>query len=139
MEKQHCFYVDEKKNRCFHLTAHEATKTAWTLHWQNQATHPGWTSITYPRRPALSSIKVPWFSEVSCKVGFDVQVVQSITSFFVELFGGVFHVYPFRNCLMLQKNLAMVTTISTPVIFSAPEPLVSHNQAQKVRLLRMDV
>ena len=27
-KKFHCFYVDAKKNRCFHLTAHEPTKTA---------------------------------------------------------------------------------------------------------------
>jgi len=112
MEKVPLFLRRRKKNRCFHLTAHEATKTAMD---SSLASGLDFHHLPPPTRLVID--KSPLVS-TNCHAR-SVSVVQSITSFFcgAQVFGGVFHVYPFAKLFDASENLAMVTTISTPVIF----------------------
>ena len=119
MEKVPLFLRRGKKNRMQTWQLMKQPKRPWTLHWQNQATHPGWTSITYPRRPALSLIKVPWFQPSVMQGRFRLSRLSSpFTSFLwsAGVWGG-FPCLPLSKLFDASENLAMVTTISTPVIF----------------------
>ena len=91
----HCFYVDAKKNRCFHLTAHEATKTAM----DSSLAKPSHTSgLDFHHLPPPTRLVIDKSPLVSTKChARSVSVVQSITSFFC---GAVWGVFP---CLPLSK------------------------------------